>query len=129
MTELEAARIELRDKWAARFGLTRSEGRCCVKRLLGKRCDYSRSDDFDCMEMGYDHPSLWNRDGKPVVFLFQPYQLGHDDILGLAEMARKHQFYLSVATRPAWHYPGSVLHIEIWASKEYYCLTTPHSEP
>lgn len=57
-----------------------------------------------------DHPSLWLLEGKPIVYVTQPY---HFDLQRLAEFCREHDFVGTVDLWPAWHYPHRVFHIEI----------------
>jgi hypothetical protein len=60
---------------------------------------------------GVDHPSLWIRDGKPAVFVFQPY--GVQDVAALGAFCAARSLECSIDTWPAWHNPGRVVFVEI----------------
>lgn len=110
----QAVRDAMRENWQQIHGLRPAGGSTayCICRLLGRR--HGR---YGCVvpaPPGCDHPSLWLRDGKPVVFVFQPYGLTHAQLVSLVAYAEELGLHLRIDTWPAWHYPGHVLHVELW---------------
>ncbi len=104
-------REEGMNRWAEKNGLHQSHATGDpVAWLAGKRADYR-------MYRWLDHGTRWLRDGKPYCLVGQPYQLLEDDIRELAELIEK-GFDVQIGTRPAWHYPGGVLHIEVRRDRE-----------
>jgi hypothetical protein len=117
--EERPAAEKAKKEWAEHHGLKEVRNTpYCVCRLLGKVC--KRFGVSDCLNAppGCDHPSLWLRNGKPVTFVFQPYGLCNADVEKLGAFCRERKLELEVSTWPAWHYPGSVLHVEISKSGE-----------
>jgi len=93
--------------WIALYGIKRSQASTVdIYRLLGKA---QRGHRFE-RPPGADHESLWNLDGKPTLYVMQPYgldphQLVHwCDAMGLVA---------KVDTWPAWHFPGHVVDVQI----------------
>jgi hypothetical protein len=66
-----------------------------------------------CWPPGADHSSLWNRDGKPVVFVTQPYSLGVDTMRELVAFCDRWGLDACVSAWPSWHYPAAVVTVEI----------------
>ncbi|KKN08239.1 hypothetical protein LCGC14_1058630 [marine sediment metagenome] len=109
----EKAAAKAKKGWALREKLkeSRRTATYCVCSLLGKGC--KRYGSSDCVNgvPECDHPSLWLRDGKPAVFVSQPYQIRDPKRLG--EFCAERGLECMIRTWPAWHYRGSVLHVEI----------------
>lgn len=104
-------------EWLLHRALKQSQGHSCVKRLL------SHCDGRHCLfPPGNDHPSLWLFDGKPIVYVFQPYGMNQSDVEGLVTFCQVHQLSFDIDTWPAWHYPNRVLHVEIWRKGGPYPL-------
>ena len=102
-----------KEQWAKKHGLKESKAtpHFCLCRLLGKQCREFGSTACVNAPPGSDHASLWLRDGKPAVFVYQPY--GLTEVAELGEFCLARGLTCTIATWPAWHNPGSVLHIEI----------------
>ena len=97
-----------RDEWAAGEGLRQSHATTDpVRWLLG-----GRSPNYSAPPRWMDHGTRWTRDGKPYCLVGQPYQLLDDDLEELARLAEL-GLDVSVATYPAWHYPGHVLSVVV----------------
>ncbi|MBI4377375.1 MAG: hypothetical protein HY549_13125 [Elusimicrobia bacterium] len=89
-------------------GLKQSDGRLCVQRLIGKQCNFQ-----DCAPPAGDHDTLWLKDGKPALYLMQPYGLAWDDMKALVAFCARRGLKASVDAWPSFHFPGWVLSIEI----------------
>ena len=89
-------------------GLKLSDGRLCIHRLSGRQCDLK-----DCFPPVGDHDTLWIRDGKPAVYLAQPYQLEWEELKGLVEFCVKNGLRAGVDTWPSFHFPAHVLSVHI----------------
>jgi len=101
-----------KQQWAEKYGLRQArQSPYCVCRLLGKRCRYGGSSDCPHAVPEADHPTLWLRHGKPVVFVSQPYQILQPERLGV--FCRERDLKCVICTWPAWHRPGSVLQVEV----------------
>jgi hypothetical protein len=100
--------------YAASRKVRRSQGHPCIRRLLGKRCDgWNRPDGIACESPVSDHDTLWIKDGKPEVFLAQPYGMGLDAMRNLVRLCDAHSLYANVDAWPSFHFPGHVLSVEI----------------
>ena len=114
-----------RNDWVAKNNLRQSGGHSCLNLLVGKRCYLAydwplgrtknhKHGGLSCFPPGADHCSLWLRDGKPAVFVMQPYDLDGDMLFELVNLCRENNFHLEIKTWPAWHFPGAALMVEIW---------------
>lgn len=86
--------------------LRQSNGAPCVERLLGKRCRYASDEDHTCQPPGSDHPSLWLLDGKPTLYVTQPYSLSWESLGGIVDFCRARGLEASVSAASSWHFPG-----------------------
>jgi hypothetical protein len=99
-------------QWAARRSVKQSpKTPYCVCRLLDKVCSVYGTSGCTNGVPEVDHPSLWIRDGKAVIFVSQPY--GLVDVARLGAFCMERNLTCMITTWPAWHNPGSVLHVEI----------------
>jgi hypothetical protein len=115
--EEESESVQRENEWSKREGLKRSKAApFCVCRLLGKRCSSFGMGTCPNAVPEADHPSLWLRDGKPVAFVSQPYQIG--DVEKLGSFCRDRDLRCTITTWPAWHYPGNALFVEIRRAQE-----------
>ena len=112
---IEGAKEEskrLKTEWADRYGLKESKrSQVCICPLYGaKGCKK-----YICQNVPpqSDHATLWNLNGKPTVFVMQPYGPIRADSLVLWCRARSTPLEVNINTWPAWHYAGHVLHVEI----------------
>ena len=62
---------------------------------------------------GEDHACMFDKDGKPAIFVFQPYHLDLEQLRGIVNTCDAYNLDVSISTQPAWHYPGHVLFVEI----------------
>lgn len=58
-----------------------------------------------------DHPSIWLRDGKPTIYVSQPYGLGTEALRELVARCDQLGLDATVNAWPAWHFPGSVVFV------------------
>ena len=108
----EVVADEHREVFAKSRGLKESGGRLCVHRLLGKQCNFE-----GCQPPAADHDTLWLKDGKPALYLMQPYGLCWEDIKKLAAFCERHGLEARVDTWPSFHFPGAVLSIHVEKSE------------
>ena len=106
----EAYSEDLKRTWAKYFGLRETAKNPCRCSLLGKK---HRGVSDDRIPPMADHSSFWNKDGKPHVLVIQPYPSSVSDIQELAKWCEGSGLQFRIGTWPSWHFPGSVLMIEI----------------
>lgn len=100
---------EYRDMWAKQYGLKQSGGHACLTRLR-RRCNGWNG----CVKLiGSDHTSLWLKNGEPYVYVTQPYDLSHEDLVGMVTQCQELDLELRINAWPAWHFPGRVLMVEV----------------
>lgn len=101
--------------YAKRYGLTKSSvQRNCLCRLVGKQCPwmYGRPSTGCIQFEGIDHFSLWNRKGKPFVYVSQPYGVSLDDMKSIVQVCEAHGLVASIDAH-SWWYPDSTVLVEI----------------
>jgi len=97
-----------------RSNLTTATGSVCAKRLTGKRCTVANPRGCDCHPRGSSgHSSLWNCNGKPAVYVAQPYELTLREMKDLVSYCEKHDLDASINARSSWDFPGHTLQVEI----------------
>jgi hypothetical protein len=101
----EAMREPNREMFAEKYGVKLSGGQRDVIRLLGKRGQYGY---MDHRPPGTDHESLWNKDGKPAVFVSQPYGLTWETLQELVEFCKAKGLAFEVDTG-GWHFTTACL--------------------
>ena len=100
-------------EWATVHGLRKSPvSNPCIWRLMGKKCNYGKSHYCVPGGMGLDHCSLWLKNGRPEVFISQPYQLSMQELDGLSEFCKRHGLTYSVSMRSG-HLPKPMITLEI----------------
>lgn len=112
----EATYQERLQTWAVTRHLKQAGGHVCIARLLGKRCSigYQNAESKPpCLPPGSDHASLWNRDGVPFVFVFQPYGMSYEAIRELTAFCEQWELRFDIDDWPSWHFPGAILTVEI----------------
>jgi hypothetical protein len=89
----------------------------CAGRLAGRRhkppfyvCDH-------CSPPGTDHPWLFLRDGKPALFVSQPYTLSWDEMQRLVDWCRERGLRVDLSADESWHFPGRTLAVRIARSE------------
>lgn len=127
-----AQRVEV---WSREYGgLTQSQGWQCPRRLLRKKClcthTYLPNSPAyhggcpGCDELqrklknhpAYDHPSLWLKDGRPYVFVLQPYCWEEEDESTLRSWCEAKGLMHRVRPKAeSWWCPGGTYLIEIFA--------------
>jgi hypothetical protein len=81
-----------------------------MDRLLGKRTTGMQLPDAD-------HRSLWVHEGKPAVYVSQPYALTMTKLRRLVRFCDEHGLTALVDSWPAWHFPGRVLHVAVMTAE------------
>ena len=111
----------IRREFMKKYGLKESQGSVCINRLNGKRCCGDIWKHLHRYE-GADHISLWNRDGKPVCYVSQPYKEAFERPTHQAALAKLEElgYFVKVDHLDTWYYPGRTVRIEIWKDKETY---------
>jgi len=97
--------ISLEEAWKNSFmerhgGVEEAPERRYIDRLVGR-------DGSDLMRQlpGCDHTMLWVKDGKPVLFTMQPYNMDADDYEALNRFCEKYGLTYRTESR-SWHLPG-----------------------
>jgi len=94
-----------------RYGVKRSSGHTCINRLLGKWCIGLSG---NChLPAANDHISFWLKDGKPYLYVSQPYDLSLEDMRKLVPFCDEHDLDLTVTASNSWHSPGHTLLIVV----------------
>jgi hypothetical protein len=111
----ETYRDQYREIWRNKNGgLERVEsGRTCIHRLTRTKPHCCGHDD-DCRPPGDDHHSIWSWQGKPVLYVYQPYGLSGEKTAALVRYCEKMGLAFRINALLAWHNPGDVLLIELW---------------
>jgi hypothetical protein len=110
----------LQTAWASYYGLKRA-GVSHWQSLFNQRFPHGPyAADWRTPEG--DHMSVWRRIGskgfEPTeVFVSQPYGVWPSLLDKMKAFANEHGLRFWASERPAWHYPGQVLHVE-WARPE-----------
>lgn len=104
--------------WLKRWGLKETTKHVCLHRLSGKKHQNFLECDYHGQDMGLDHQRMFIRDGKPAVFVSEPYQMTHEQTQALMDYAKKYDLYVSISPG-SWHNEGQCLHIEIWRRNVY----------
>lgn len=97
----------LRRAWAQREGVTAADHHFCLTRLTAEGC--RRAGDTCHHLRGADHTSLWMKDGKPHIYVTQPYDLSLKRLDEMFRVCRRLGLTLRVDSAIAWHAPGAVL--------------------
>lgn len=115
----ESLRNALTGAWATYYGLKRA-GVSHWQSLFNKRYPAPNS----AMRRWWqtpegDHCSVWRRISSKgfestEVFVSQPYPLSDRLFQEMKDFADEHGLCFWIGERPAWHFPGRVLHVE-WA--------------
>jgi hypothetical protein len=95
----------VKDDWRKSFmerhgGVEEAPERRYIDRLVGR-------DGSDLMRQlpGCDHTMLWVKDGKPVLFTMQPYNMDAGDYEALNRFCEKYGLTYRTESR-GWYYPG-----------------------
>jgi len=94
-----------------RHGVKESS-RNCIHMLWGKRCNC-----FACKPPAADHCDLFNKNGKPYIFVSQPYSFNMRDMRATVAFCEKFGLTFEIDERAIWHNPGSIIGI-VYKKKE-----------
>lgn len=107
----EAENAELRRAWMNREGVTLADHHYCLLRVTAGGC---RQVGAACLYLpGSDHTTLWMKDGKPHIYVTQPYDLDQERLDEMFRVCRRHGLTMRVDASPAWHNETAVL-IEVF---------------
>lgn len=68
----------------------------------------------DDTDDAYGHQSLWRIGNEPLVYVMQPYILGHDDIGMWLDFCDRYNLELELDVRAAFHEPSEGVGVTIW---------------
>jgi hypothetical protein len=106
------------EAFVKRYGLKRANGGQCIQRLTQGRCyggyPHKRC---ACRPPAADHITLWNKDGKPAIYVSQPYGLSYKDLQETLAFCEAYHLNVLVDTWPSWHFPGHTLSL-LYTAKE-----------
>jgi hypothetical protein len=98
--------------WIEREGVTATEAHPCLYRLAGRACPKTRDTEDECLPAGFDHTTMWNKNGKPHIILTQPYHISPDSMMNWQRLCNQLGLSFWISTSPSFHYPGRVLSVE-----------------
>ena len=104
--------------WMKRWGLKETTRHVCLHRVAGKKHKNFLECDYEGPDMGTDHQRMFIFEGKPAVFVSEPYQMTHEQTEALMAYAKEHGLYVSI-TPMSWYNQGQCLHIEVWKRDVY----------
>lgn len=111
-------RLELQRMWANHLGVTKATRRAHWWPIVGgvsPKGTYGMSPprDWPATPPAWDHPSIWARNGRPIIAVSQPYPwLLTKQVEHLNEFASEYGFRFKVSNYPSWHYPGRCWFVE-----------------
>ncbi len=123
----EEAQGELQRRWAFALKVTKATGRVRWWQVVG---DVSPKGTYGMSPPGnwpkrppaWDHPSIWVRNGRPIVAVSQPYPwLLNDEIESLNEFAGEYGFRFKISNYTSWHYPSRCWFIEWYGEDSVDC--------
>lgn len=91
-----------------------AKGHRFIERLLGKPLE---GPGLPIRPPGYDHPSLWEKDGKIFMFASQPYRMDQHTMLRIVEYCKENGLNANISPR-SWHRPLSTLLLTYTRRKE-----------
>lgn len=94
--------------FAKMFDITESKGALCIQRLLGKQCKFYSHKSYGlckCHPPEDDHASIWLKDGKPHMYVTQPYSIDDSKIIKMEEFANRHNLEFIIDDSLSWWYP------------------------
>jgi hypothetical protein len=116
----EKLKEHFQNKYPMGKRLKRSRGVACVGKLLGKRCGQHNYYQLHCethQPPAADHVELYNRNGKPEVYVSQPYGLSWESLKNLVSFCETHGLEAEIDTG-SWHFPDNTLLVEIKKAEE-----------
>lgn len=106
----EAATTYKEQVYRRRHGLNKSRAGNTFDRLIGKRTYFGYN---NLWQRWMDHSSLWLKDGRPYLFVGQPYGLTLRDLREIAALCDEHGLTAEVDAGLSWWYPGRTLLVEM----------------
>lgn len=107
------AQHQIAERWRRWRSRRLKRGPGCPLLLTGEHTADEHGSYEDCRPPGIDHPRLWFRGSRPVVFTMQPYSLGTDDFARLGRYCDRHDFEARISSWRCWYFPGSSILVEI----------------
>lgn len=92
--------------FAAAHQVKKAPSSHCIRRLLGESCGYNRGRVCSCRPPGDDHGQLWLKDGKPHLWISQPYSIGGEMLKQAIQFAETNDLKIEVSAESSFHYPG-----------------------
>lgn len=107
------SQLRIAERWRRwnRMGLKSGPG--CPLMLTGEHREDEHEDYRECRVPGVDHPRLWFRKKKPVVYTMQPYHLDRSDLPELMKYCERHELLAEITSYRCWYFPGSSVLVEI----------------
>lgn len=88
-------------EWRKHEGMSRCKAKTHWRGLLGQQ-----PEDFEDGLPGDDHTSLWSKNGKPRLYVSQPYRLEFETTRDMVRKADEHSLEFSIHPNQSWHFPG-----------------------
>jgi hypothetical protein len=110
-----ATTVSINENLAARLGKAkRSPAHPCIARLISGTCSWSKGrepyeHEPPCEPPVDDHPSLWIRDGKPVAYVSEHYDLDLPHMREIIVFADRWQLDVWFSAYPSPHFPGRTM--------------------
>lgn len=99
--------------WARRERVKESRGHRCLTRLAAGRCRGQGCEHLP----GSDHSSIWIQDGRPHIFVTQPYHLDPDVLSAMLRACRRLGLRLRLNSAVAWQAPEAIL-VEVFRNDQ-----------
>ena len=96
--------------------LKRCTGTICLAHLFERPCRYDHEgDNLPHLPPGNDHGSLWERNGRPVAYVYQPYKdtMKPDVLVELEEFCQEYELVHTILEAESFHFPGETTLIMI----------------
>lgn len=97
------------DLWAEDFGnahrVTLASGRCCIQRLLGKKCRL-QYESCECQPPGARHASLWEREGEAKYYVSELSRWDMSIMEKAIEFSRRHELEFEIIGSGGSYYPS-----------------------
>ena len=110
-------RVDARQRGPDGKTLRQSRGHPCIQRLLGRRCFDGGNRRYPCSPPASDHPTLWLHEGKPYVFISEPYRLTLSDVRDIIAFADDNDLEVTIDAGLSCHFPGRTVAV-IYRRKE-----------
>ena len=108
----EATKEAAEREFAKSYGVKRAR-HACIHRLCGRVCGFSRQRVCHCSPPGSDHGTMWLKNGKPFMFVCQPYTMGTIAMAEAVTFAKANGLEIEIRTNDAFYFPGMAFMV-IW---------------